>query len=133
MSEEPKATNDVGYKKPPKTHRFAPGRSGNPSGKPKGTRSFKSDLREELSELVPFREGGRDIELSKQRLLIKRLVASALDGEARAIATLVGICVRTFADEGDSEDTDNVIDREIAETFNQRRKNKATSNNLKQE
>ena len=133
MTDPTNPIHDIGYKKPPKAHQFTPGRSGNPSGRPKGTRSFKADLREELDELVPFREGGREIELSKQRVLIKRLVASAIDGEARAIATLVGICVRTFADEGDSEDTDNVIDREIAETFNQRRKNKATSNNLKQE
>lgn len=119
MTDPTNPIHDIGYKKPPKAHQFTPGRSGNPSGRPKGTRSFKADLREELDELVPFREGGREIELSKQRVLIKRLVASAIDGDARAIATLVAMCVRAFADDGEGGETDNLIDREIVETFGQ--------------
>jgi hypothetical protein len=45
----------------------------------------KTDLREELSESISFREGDRDISISKQRALIKRLVASAIEGDARSI------------------------------------------------
>ena len=67
----------VGYKRPPKEHRFRPGQSGNPGGRPKGARSFKSDLRDELSELINFQDGENQHTVSKQRALIKRLVASA--------------------------------------------------------
>ena len=68
--------NAVGYKCPPKDRRFRRGQSGNLNGRPKGVRNFKTDLREELSESISIREGGRDISISKQRALIKRLVAS---------------------------------------------------------
>ena len=106
-----------GYKCPPKEHRFRPGESGNPSGKPKGARSFKSDLRDELSDLVTVREGGRDIEISKQRALIKKLVTAAIAGEARAIATLVSLCARDF-DDGDGDESPE--DRDILKTFARR-------------
>jgi hypothetical protein len=123
----------IGYKKPPAAHRFTPGRSGNPSGKPKGTRSLKSDLRDELSELVPFREGDREVEISKQRVVIKQLVASAIAGNTRAIATLVAMCVRAFGDGGGDDDTDTAVDRDIVETFGRCRAKrgvkKSTSNN----
>jgi Family of unknown function (DUF5681) len=56
----------VGYKRPPREHQFRPGRSGNPSGRPKGARNFKSELREELSELITVRDGEREIQVSKQ-------------------------------------------------------------------
>jgi hypothetical protein len=68
----------VGYKQPPTHLQFQPGQSGNPNGRPKGTRNFKSDLRDELSETISFREGNRELSISKQRALIKRLVASAI-------------------------------------------------------
>ena len=70
MSEEYEA-GAVGYKHPPREHQFRRGQSGNPSGRPKGARNFKSELREELGELVTIRDGERDIRVSKQRALIK--------------------------------------------------------------
>jgi hypothetical protein len=115
MTEDLKA-DSVGYKHPPKEHQFRPGQSGNPAGKPKGARSFKSDLRDELNELVPITEGGREIELSKQRLLIKRLVGSAIEGDPRAIATIVSLCVREF-DQGDGDYVSESGDREIVQAF----------------
>jgi hypothetical protein len=129
MTDETKA-GVVGYKCPPKEHQFRAGESGNPSGKPKGARSFKSDLRDELSDLVTIREGNREIEISKQRALIKKLIAAAIAGEARAIATLVSLCVRDF-DDGDGDDAaESPEDREILKTFarrgSKRRKNTAT-------
>jgi Family of unknown function (DUF5681) len=120
VSEQPKA-DIVGYKHPPKEHQFKHGQSGNPAGKPKGARSFKSDLRDELSELVRITEGGRETEVSKQRLLIKRLVASAIEGDARAIATVVSFCIRAF-DHGEGDDlSESSEDRAIIQAFARRR------------
>ena len=112
-------SDTVGYKRPPKGRQFQPGNIGNPSGRPKGVRNFKTDLREELSEPISIREGGRDISISKQRALIKRLVASAIAGDARSIATLMSFCVRAFGDDGDDQQS-APEDREIIDAFTQR-------------
>src|ERR1700742_2968486 len=60
-SDDRKPKSDgVGYKRPPKHTQFRPGQSGNPKGRPKGTQNLKSDLREELGEIVRVREGDRE-------------------------------------------------------------------------
>jgi hypothetical protein len=115
MANEKSKSDSVGYKRPPQAHKFVSGQSGNPHGRPKGTRNFKTDLRDELNETISFHEGGREISISKQRALIKRLVASALGGDARAIATVLSFCARAFGDDGDDEIGSE--DRDIVQAF----------------
>jgi hypothetical protein len=85
---------DIGYRKPPVTTRFAKGKSGNPKGRPKGARNLKTDLEEELQELIPISERGRKMQLSKQRVLIKTLTARAIGGDARALTTLLNFALK---------------------------------------
>jgi hypothetical protein len=113
---EQRNTNTVGYKRPPKANQFRPGQSGNPNGRPKGVRNFKTDLRDELSESISFHEAGREVTISKQRALIKQLVASALGGDARAINTLLSLCARAFDNE-DAEQQQSPDDDEIVSAF----------------
>ncbi len=83
----------VGYGKPPTRTRFKPGQSGNPNGRPKGSVNLKTDLRSELSEKIQIREGERSLKVSKQRAMLKALVAKSLKGDSRAanvVLTLVG-------------------------------------------
>jgi hypothetical protein len=72
----------VGYRRPPVNTRFQPGQSGNARGRPKGTANLRSDLRDEMSELIRVREGERNLKVSKQRAMLKALVAKALKGDA---------------------------------------------------
>jgi hypothetical protein len=116
----------VGYKRPPRERQFRPGQSGNPSGRPKGARNFKSELREELGELVTIREGERDVQVSKQRALIKSLVAAAIDGNQRAAASVLAMCVRMLAD-GEDDDAIEGEDQEIVEAFTKRKKRAAAA------
>jgi Family of unknown function (DUF5681) len=125
MTKDEKA-DPVGYKRPPRAHQFQPGQSGNPSGRPKGARNFKSELREELSELVTIREGERDVQVSKQRALIKNLVAAAIDGNQRAAASVLAMCVRMLADAEEDEATESE-DQEIVEAFAKRKKRAAAA------
>jgi hypothetical protein len=126
MTENEQA-DSVGYKRPPREHQFRPGQSGNPSGRPKGARNFKTELREELSELVTVRDGDRQIEVSKQRALIKSLVAAAIEGNQRAAASVLAMCMRMLTDAEDDEAIDSVEDRDIVEAFSKRTKRAAAA------
>ena len=130
MSEDYEA-DAVGYKHPPRANQFRPGQSGNPSGRPKGVRNFRSELREELSEVVTVRDGEREIQVSKQRALIKSLVAAAIEGNQRAAASVLAICVRMLADAEDDDAIEDVGDREIVEAFTKRKKRAATASGAK--
>jgi hypothetical protein len=80
---------EVGYGKPPKHTQFKPGKSGNPKGRPKKTRNFKTDLEEELGALVTINEGGKKQTISRQQAVIKRTMEKALQGDLRAVKMLV--------------------------------------------
>jgi hypothetical protein len=87
----------VGNKNPPRHTQFKPGESGNPTGRPKGKRNFKTDLFAELEESTSVRENGRDVTISKQRAVIKSMVSNAMNGDVRA-ATALSALVERLAD-----------------------------------
>ena len=113
---------DVGYGKPPKKHQFPKGQSGNPNGRPKGTKNFKTDLKEELSEKILISEGGKTQHISKQRAIIKRIFEKALKGDTKAsemivrwLAQYLGIDDTTEETKQISPDDQTILDRFIAE------------------
>jgi hypothetical protein len=85
---------EVGYGKPPTHSRFQPGRSGNPKGRPRGTKNLKTDLIEELGEKILVREGEQARQVSKQRAVVKTLMARALKGDTRAASLLLSMMMR---------------------------------------
>ena len=52
----------VGYGKAPKATRFKPGKSGNPSGRPKGSKNLKTDIEDVLAETIPIKERARFVD-----------------------------------------------------------------------
>jgi hypothetical protein len=110
-----KKTQDyrVGYACPPKQHQFRPGQSGNPAGRPKGARNIKTELVEELSELVTVEDGNKIVEVSKSRAVIKTLLRLAIAGDARAIATVMGSCARALGNDSADDEVEAPEDREI--------------------
>ncbi|MCD2317269.1 DUF5681 domain-containing protein [Sphingomonas sp. IC-11] len=83
---------EVGYGKPPTQHRFKRGQSGNPRGRPKGARGFKTLVEEMLSELVTVNVAGRKRKVSVVVAALKRLAQKAVnDGDPRALDRLLGL------------------------------------------
>ena len=111
--------DDVGYKRPPKHTRFQPGQSGNAAGRRKHVRNFKTDLMEELREMIVIRENGRERKISKQRAFIKALVTAAIKSDVRAINAVVA-CTRNFGAGVEDDVTPTAVDTEdldILEAF----------------
>jgi uncharacterized protein DUF5681 len=95
----------IGYAKPPKSGQFKRGKSGNPKGRAKGSLKLATDLAAELNEQITVREDGRARRVSKQRALIKSLMAKALQGDIRANATILALYARVLTDFPDDQDS----------------------------
>ncbi len=104
---------EVGYGKPPRHTRFKPGRSGNPKGRSKGSRNLKTDLAEELEEKIAIKEGGKYKKVTKQRAMLKILMAKAVQGNLRAASAIISMMLKLLND--DIEST-NELDLSEADT-----------------
>ena len=89
---------NVGYGKPPTHSRFRTGQSGNPKGRPKGSRNFSTDVKATLEEPIRVTHHGKSKTVSTQRAALLRLREKALSGDARALDRLVELA-RFYNDE----------------------------------
>lgn len=89
----------VGYGHPPKKHRFKKGKSGNPKGRPKGTRNILTDLREVFAmPLYIETERGRR-KVSTQFGLLLRLRSMALKDNLRALTHAIELSLQYLVEE----------------------------------
>jgi hypothetical protein len=91
---------EVGYGKPPKDSQFKKGQSGNKRGRPKGVKNLKTEVMEELTEMVKMRVGDRALRISKQRALLKLMWLKGMKGDSRSLNSLLGLLVRVLGLEG---------------------------------
>ena len=118
----PDSDYEVGYKKPPKSTQFQPGKSGNPKGRPKGIKNLATDLEEELEQFVIVHEGNQTLKVTKQRAMLKSLFAKALKGDVRATSALITLIVGLEQSKAQSNDdgTLSADDLAILESFKQK-------------
>src|SRR5712691_9390684 len=81
----------VGYGKPPKDSRFKKGASGNPKGRPKGSRNVAAVFAKTLREKVVINEHGQRKTITKLEAAIKQFVNKAAGGDLRALQLLVNL------------------------------------------
>jgi hypothetical protein len=74
----------VGYKSPPKAHRFKKGQSGNPRGRRKGSKSFETLVREELGKVIQIKADGKLKRTSVGQALLMRTLREGVGGSRRA-------------------------------------------------
>ena len=86
------ADYEVGYARPPKATRFKPGVSGNPRGRPKGSRNRPALHEERLKDIVldeayrtiQVRDGDRNVTIPIAQAVIRSLAVNAAKGRARS-------------------------------------------------
>jgi hypothetical protein len=77
-------TYTVGYGRPPKATQFQSGRSGNPKGRPKGSRSVLAKLREVYTDKVSINDGQKRRRVSRIEALLLKQWQRGVQGNERA-------------------------------------------------
>ena len=82
---------EIGYRKPPKEHRFKPGNKANPRGRTKGSKSKTLTIRQVLFEPIQVREGEQVKRMSALEAVIRKVRNKALSGDSKASLTIIGL------------------------------------------
>lgn len=101
----------VGYRRPPKASQFQKGESGNPRGRPKGSRTVGALLQDILRQKIAVTENGRTRRLPALEVILRRLANDAMRSEPRALKLLLALYDRY----GESPETDLRLDEILAE------------------
>lgn len=131
VPEPPKQSNvEAGYRRPPQQTRFKPGQSGNPSGRPRGTRNAKTTLANIVNEPFKVREGERVRRTNRFGAMTLAHVHKGMKGDVRSFNAVTSIMART----GLLDDTDLEMSSKIQLTEDEAiirdylTRNKPTSN-----
>jgi hypothetical protein len=102
---------DVGYRRPPKATQFEKGVSGNPRGRPKGSRTVGAVLQDILRQKIAVTENGKTRRLPALEVILRRLANDAMRSEPRALKLLLALYDRY----GESPETDLHLGEVLAE------------------
>lgn len=104
--------------KPPREHQFRPGQSGNPRGRPRGSRDIRTLLQQELDRPIPVTMNGKTTKVSRREALVMRLVEKAMQGDLRALETVFKhVQEEAAASSAPPMDTDPARDAEIMRAY----------------
>jgi len=107
----------IGYGKPPKSSRWKKGQSGNPKGRPKGSRGLRTDLDRELETKLTITVKGEEITGRAQQLMLHMLARRAAHDDVRASRILLDLVLQVFGagDRGGKRDELSAQDQAIFE------------------
>jgi Family of unknown function (DUF5681) len=101
----------IGYGRPPKATQFKKGQSGNPKGRPKGSRPIGAVLQEILGQRIAVTENGRTRRLPALEVMLRRLANDAMRNEPVALKLMLSL----FDRYGESPEAGIRLDEVLAE------------------
>jgi uncharacterized protein DUF5681 len=110
----------AGSRKPPRKGQFKLGASGNPGGRPKGSRTLRAELMKILKERIAVRESGKRKQITRQEAMLLTLLEKALRGDVRAASMIMNIVLRLEPNESEKAAPDEALaedDIEIVAAF----------------
>ena len=78
----------------PRATQFASGKSGNPRGRPKGSRTVGAILQDILRQKIAVTENGKTRRLAALEVMLRRLVNDAMRSDAKAMKLLLALVDR---------------------------------------
>lgn len=91
----------VGYGKPPEDYQYKKGKSGNPKGRPRGSRNMAVLFRKGLDDKVAITEKGKQKKITVREAIVQRALIEAMKGKDKAIERIMKIYARHFKAEED--------------------------------
>jgi hypothetical protein len=113
----------VGFGKPPKDTQFRKGVSGNPSGRPKGSKNVASILAALSKKRIRITTNGRSQSVTMLEAIMMQLTNRAAGGDLKAIREVLG-AIRLFVDNQsalelnlDLSEHDKIVMKNLAKRF----------------
>src|SRR5271163_117687 len=79
------------YQRPPRQGQFKPGQTGNPRGRPKGSKNIRTYVTEHLNKKIPVIEEGKTRKISRAEAIAIQLVNQAAKGEPKGLAAVISL------------------------------------------
>ena len=98
--------DEIGYGNPPRHTQFRKGVSGNPKGRPTGSRNLATVLARALREKVVVNENGRRRTMTKLDAAVGQLVNKSASGDLAALRQLMALAGSTEERLPDSNETE---------------------------
>jgi Family of unknown function (DUF5681) len=108
-----KPTYNVGYGRPPEAHRFKPGRSGNPAGRPRRKQSIDEAMEEALHQPVSVNEKGVQRKLPALQVILRQVRNAAMRGHLPAAKFLLSPAVKNENSPDQKTDFSRLSDEEL--------------------
>lgn len=110
---------NIGYGNPPKATRFAKGQSGNPRGRPKGSKNMLKLVAEILEQKISIIQDGKPFKISKRTAMFLQLINSAVKGNLKAISSVIAFIEKIDAQDErvKQEETLSIDDEAFIQNF----------------
>jgi hypothetical protein len=103
----------VGYGRPPVASRFRPGTSGNPKGRPKGSKNLKMLIKDAMTANIPVQAGDSTRRVTRLEGVVLRQLQSALRGSDKAAMAVIKMALQLgFLEDPAGNASDGGLSRE---------------------